>query len=41
MDATSRSYLVLTVAMAGLGALISSTLAWQLRDRSPNGPPTF
>lgn len=41
MDATSRFCLMLIAAMSVLGALTSFTLAWQLRDRSPKGPPTF
>jgi hypothetical protein len=37
MDPTTRFYLVLTAAMAALGALLSFTLAWGLRDRLPRG----
>jgi hypothetical protein len=40
MDATTRYYLVLTAVFAALGAVTSFALAWQLRDRSPKGPPT-
>jgi hypothetical protein len=41
MDATTRYFLVLTAVMTAVGAFISFTLAWQLRDRSPKGPPTY
>ncbi|MHB8489481.1 MAG: hypothetical protein ACYDCS_09395 [Candidatus Dormibacteria bacterium] len=41
MDATTRYYLVFIAVFAALGALISFVLAWQLRDRSPKGPPTL
>ena len=37
MDPTTRFYLVLTAAMAALGAVLSFTLVWELRDRSPRG----
>lgn len=37
MDPTTRFYLVLTAAMTALGALLSFTLAWELRDKSPSG----
>jgi hypothetical protein len=40
MDATTRYFLVLTAVMTALGALISFSLAWQLRDRTPRRPPT-
>jgi len=40
MDTTTRYFLVLTAVMAAVGAFISLSLAWQLRDRSPKGPPT-
>jgi hypothetical protein len=40
MDTTTRYFLVLTAVMAAVGALISLSLAWQLRDRAPKGPPT-
>jgi hypothetical protein len=40
MDTTTSYFLVLTAAFAALGAVTSFTLAWQLRDRSPKGPPT-
>jgi hypothetical protein len=40
MDTTTRYFLVLTAVMTAVGAFISLSLAWQLRDTSPKGPPT-